>query len=78
MWIDNSLLFVDGFELDCFVGVLTTTSRASAVQVLFDVMPAETADLNTKSQRTALGKDRTTRVECVIRRRPPGIRKGRA
>lgn len=41
----NSLLGRHGLELDGLVSVYTTASRATLVEVLFDVMPAETTDL---------------------------------
>jgi len=39
------LLGSHGLELDCLIGVLATTRRTSAVEILFDVVPTESTDL---------------------------------
>ncbi len=41
----DSLLRVDGLELDCLISVRPPARRAAAVEVLLDVVPAELADL---------------------------------
>ena len=45
----NVLLLCNSLELDCFIGVLPSTSRAATVKVLLNVMPTEAADLVKKS-----------------------------
>ena len=41
----HSLFLVDRLELNCFIAVLPTASGTTAVQILFDVVPAEATDL---------------------------------
>ena len=72
------LFFIYWLKLHGIVCILSTTCRTSSIQVLLYMMPAETTDLDDKIRKATLGKDRATRVECVIRRRPPGIRKDTA
>lgn len=57
----HSLLLVDGLELDSLVGVLPTAGRAPPVEVLLDVVPAETADLRTQCTVSSVA----TRVHIV-------------
>ena len=43
--MDDVLFLVDGLELNGLVRVLPTASRAATVEILFDMMPAESANL---------------------------------
>ena len=42
----HRLFWRDWVELDCFVRVNPAASRAPLIQILFDMMPAEEADLS--------------------------------
>lgn len=57
---DHSLFLVDRFELDRFVRVLSSAGRATPVQILLYMMPAETTDLRDRTDGfsiTAMQKD---------------------
>jgi hypothetical protein len=41
----HRLFWSDWFEFDCFIRVNPATSRAPLIQIFFDMMPAEEADL---------------------------------
>lgn len=56
------LFLTDRFELDAFVRVLTSTGRASAVQVRLDMVPAESADLLEGDRKAKARKNGTRRV----------------
>ena len=52
---EDSLLLVDRLELDGLISVLPPARRASAVEVLLDVVPAELADLQRAAPRVSDG-----------------------
>ena len=60
---ENSLFRINGLELDCLISVLPPARRAPAVEVLLDVVPAESAYLN---ECKASGKEKRRGRTCLV------------
>lgn len=57
----SSLFLVDRLELYCLISVLSSAGRASAVQILFNMMPTETAYLETSCSKNECPQKREHR-----------------